>query len=406
MQQAHLLQQQRSKIDFIVYEEGGNIVSLFCFRAGQEISFVLFKFAAGIQTLEFYVTYLFVSVLLFSFVAVFALFAVYAERKVSAFIQDRLGPMEVGKFGSLQTLADILKMLQKEFIIPAAADKILFAAAPVIIFLSVYMGFATLPWGPGLVPSALNLGVFYVFAIVSIESVGILMAGWGSNNKYSLLGALRSVAQVVSYEIPAGVAIISVVMITQSLDLQEIAIQQGVLSNESIKFLGLWDVSKVGGFFAWNIFQAPHLIIAFVIYFIASLAECNRAPFDIPEAESELVSGFHTEYSGIRFAFIFLGEYSMMFLTGMFGVLLFLGGWNTPLPNIGSVTLATWTTGPFWGIFWIVTKVLLIVGVQMWIRWTLPRLRVDQLMNLCWKVLTPLAFLCMLISGVWKLFVM
>ena len=366
----------------------------------------MFKFAAGIQTLEFYVTYLFVSVLLFSFVAVFALFAVYAERKVSAFIQDRLGPMEVGKFGSLQTFADILKMLQKEFIIPAAADKILFAAAPVIIFLSVYMGFATLPWGPGLVPSALNLGVFYVFAIVSIESVGILMAGWGSNNKYSLLGALRSVAQVVSYEIPAGVAIISVVMISQTLDLQQIAIQQGILSNENIKFLGFWNVKEIGGLFAWNIFQAPHLNIAFVIYFIASLAECNRAPFDIPEAESELVSGFHTEYSGIRFAFIFLGEYSMMFLTGMFGVLLFLGGWNTPLPNIGSITLANWTTGPFWGIFWIVTKVLLIVGVQMWIRWTLPRLRVDQLMNLCWKVLTPLAFLCMLISGVWKLFVM
>ena len=355
--------------------------------------------------MEFYITYILVAILLFSFVAFFALFAVYAERKVSAFIQDRLGPMEVGKYGSLQTLADILKMLQKEFIIPAAADKMLFMAAPVVIFLSVYMGFATLPWGPGLVPASLNIGVFYLFGIVSVESVGILMAGWGSNNKYSLLGALRSVAQVVSYEIPAGIAIISAVMISQSLDLQEIAINQGVLSTATAKFFGFWDVTEIGGFFAWNIFQAPHLIVAYAIYFIASLAECNRAPFDIPEAESELVSGFHTEYTGIRFALIFLGEYSMMFLTGMFGVILFLGGWNTILPNIGAVHLADWTTGPFWGIFWIIFKVFVIVGIQMWIRWTLPRLRVDQLMDLCWKVLTPLAFLCMLISGIWQLLI-
>lgn len=366
----------------------------------------MLKFAAAFKILDFYVSHIIVAVVLFSFVAVFALFAVYAERKVSAFIQDRLGPMETGKYGSLQTLADILKMLQKELIIPEAADKLLFSAAPVIIFLSVYMGFATLPWGPDLVPAALNLGVFYVFAIISIESVGILMAGWGSNNKYSLLGALRSVAQVVSYEIPAGIAIISVIMIAQSLDLQQIVIKQGVLTQDTIKFFGIWNVKEIGGFLAWNVFQAPHLIIAYIIYFIASLAECNRAPFDIPEAESELVSGFHTEYTGIRFAFIFLGEYSMMFLTGMFGVLLFLGGWNTVFPNIGNLRLADWTTGPFWGIFWILAKVLLIVGVQMWLRWTLPRLRVDQLMNLCWKVLTPLAFLCMLISGIWQLLLM
>jgi len=314
--------------------------------------------------------------------------------------------METGIYGSLQTLADILKMLQKELIVPAVADKILFAAAPVIIFLSVYMGFASLPWGPGLTPSSLNLGVFYVFAIVSVESIGILMAGWGSNNKYSLLGAIRSIAQVVSYEIPAGIAIISAVMIAQTLNLQEIAVQQGILSETNMKFLGVWDVSHTGGFLSWNIFQAPHLIIAYIIYFISSLAECNRAPFDIPEAESELVSGFHTEYTGIRFALVFLGEYSMMFLVGMFGVVLFLGGWNTPLPNMGAIRLADWTTGAAWGIFWIFVKVLTVVGIQMWIRWTLPRLRVDQLMNLCWKVLTPLAFLCMMISGVWRLWVM
>lgn len=314
--------------------------------------------------------------------------------------------MEVGKYGTLQAFADIIKMLQKEFIIPTAADKILFILAPIVIFVSVYLGFAALPWAPGLIPSSLNLGLFYIFAILSIETLGILMAGWGSNNKYALLGSMRSVAQMISYEIPAGVALISAVMIAQSLNLQEISIKQGILSPENVYFLGIWNVESVGGFLAWNIFQAPHLILAYIIYFIASLAECNRAPFDIPEAESELVGGFHVEYSGLRFAFIFLAEYSMMFLVGMIGVVLFLGGWNTPLPNIGSVKLAQWTSGIGWGIFWIMIKTLAVVAVQIWIRWTLPRLRVDQLMSFCWKVLTPLAFLCMIISGLWRLGVM
>lgn len=356
--------------------------------------------------MNFYVVNIFIALGLFAFSAIFALFGVYVERKVSAFIQDRLGPTETGKFGSLQTFADILKLLQKELITPTAADKILFALAPVIIFVTVYMGFAALPWAPGLVPAHLNIGLFYVFAIISVETLGILMAGWGSNNKYSLLGAMRSVAQIISYEIPAGFAIISVVMIAQSLNLQDIAMQQGVLSTEGAKFLGFVDVGHIGGILAWNIFRAPHLIIAFVIYFIASLAESNRAPFDIPEAESELVAGFHTEYTGMRFAFVFLAEYSMMFLVSMLGAILFLGAWNTPLPNIGPMHLADLTTGTAWGIFWIALKSLLLVGVQMWIRWTLPRFRIDQLMNLCWKVLTPLAFLCMLISGVWRLWLM
>jgi NADH-quinone oxidoreductase subunit H len=351
-------------------------------------------------------TYFAIGIGLFAFSALFALFGVYAERKVAAFIQDRLGPTETGKFGMLQTLADGLKLIQKELIIPAAADKILFMMAPAIIFIAVYMGFAAMPWAPGVVPTSLNLGLYYIFAIVAIETLGILMAGWGSNNKYSILGSMRSVAQIISYEIPAGFALISVIMISQSLNMQTIATQQGILSVEGTKFLGFWNVSKIGGVFAWNIFRAPHLIIAFVIYFIASLAESNRAPFDIPEAESELVAGFHTEYTGWRFAFVFFAEYSMMFLVSMISVVLFLGAWNTPLPNIGSVQLATWTTGITWGIIWVLVKSLLLVGAQMWIRWTLPRLRVDQLMNLCWKVLTPLAFLCMLVSGIWRVFLM
>ena len=343
---------------------------------------------------------------LFVFTALFTLFALYSERKISAFMQDRLGPMEVGKYGSLQAYADILKMLQKEFIIPTAADKILFILAPIIIFVSVYLGFAALPWAPGLIPASLNLGIFYIFAILSIETLGILMAGWGSNNKYALLGSMRSVAQMVSYEIPTGISVLSVVMISQSLNLQEITIRQGILTSDAINFLGIWDVKAIGGILAWNVFQAPHLIIAYFIYFIASLAECNRAPFDIPEAESELIGGFHVEYSGLRFAFIFLAEYSMMFLVGMIGVVLFLGGWNTPLPNIGSLSLANWTTGIGWGIFWILFKTLSVVAMQIWIRWTLPRFRVDQLMSFCWKVLTPLSFLCMLISGIWRLTMM
>jgi NADH-quinone oxidoreductase subunit H len=356
--------------------------------------------------LNFYITYFLIAIGLFAFLGVFTLFGVYAERKVAAFIQNRLGPTEVGKYGVLQTLADIIKLVQKELIIPAAADKVLFCMAPVIIFVAVYLGFAALPWGPGLVPSHINIGLYYILAIISIETLGILMAGWGSNNKYSILGAMRSAAQIISYEIPAGFAIIAVVMIAQTLDLQIISNQQGILSAEKTKFLGFWDVSVTGGIFSWNIFRAPHLIIAFVIYFIASLAESNRAPFDIPEAESELVAGFHTEFTGVQFALVFLAEYAMMLLVSMVGVILFLGAWNTPLPNIGAVHLADWTTNAAWGIFWIAIKTLALIGVQMWIRWTLPRLRVDQLMNLCWKVLTPLAFICVLISGVWRLWLM
>ncbi|HWD87714.1 MAG TPA: NADH-quinone oxidoreductase subunit NuoH [Mucilaginibacter sp.] len=356
--------------------------------------------------MNFYLKYIIAAIGLFAFSGFFAILGVYAERKVSAFIQDRLGPMETGRYGTLQTVADVIKLLTKELIIPAAADKWLFMLSPAIIFIAVYMGFAAIPWSGGIAPSNINLGLYYIFAIISIETLGILMAGWGSNNKYSILGAMRSAAQIVSYEIPAGFAIISVVMIAQTLNLQTISAQQGVLSPEHSKFLGIWDVTTNGGILSWNIFRAPHLLIAFVIYFIASLAESNRAPFDIPEGESELVAGFHTEFTGMRFAFVFLAEYSMMFLVSMVGVVLFLGAWNTPLPNIGAVRLADWTTGAAWGVVWTVAKVLLLVGVQMWIRWTLPRLRVDQLMSLCWKVLTPLAFVCMVISGVWRLWVM
>lgn len=346
---------------------------------------------------------------------------VYAERKVAAFMQDRMGPTEAGPHGIMQPLLDVLKLLQKEDIIPTAADKKLFSIAPILVFVAVFAGFAVIPLAPAVVASGIGIGVFYMLAIISLDVVGLLMAGWGSNNKYAMLGAMRSVAQIVSYEIPAGLAILAVVMVCQSLDFQEISFQQGALMNQfpgleyemnwlfGIEALGI-NTTTIGGITTWNIFRVPLLFVAFIIYFIASLAECNRAPFDIPEAESELVAGFHVEYSGFRFAVFFLAEYAMMVLVCLVAVVLFLGSWNTPLPNIGPVSLAYWTSGTvgelsgiLWGAFWLISKTLVLLFVQLWARWTYPRLRVDQLMHLCWKVLTPIALAVVLGAGIWRL---
>ena len=344
----------------------------------------------------------------------FVVVGVYLERKVSAFIQDRMGPMEVGKWGLLQLIADLLKLLQKEDIVPKAADKWLFLSAPFVIFAAVFAAYAVLPLAPGLSGSGAAVGVFYLLTILSMDVIGILMAGWGSNNKYALFGAMRSVAQIVSYEVPLGLAVLCVVMLTQTLDLQVISFQQGIYSPETIYLFGLRDlnvdVTKVGGFLSWNIVRNPFLLIVYVIFFIASLAECNRAPFDLPEGESELVGGFHTEYSGMRYALLMLSEYGMMLLVSLLGAILFLGSWNTPFPNIGPVRLADWTSGEpgtlmgyLLGAFWLLSKALMGVLVQMWVRWTLPRLRVDQLMYLGWKVLTPVGLVLFFVSGVWRL---
>lgn len=359
-------------------------------------------------------------------VALYALGAVYAERKVSAYIQDRVGPLEVGPRGLLQTLADIVKLVLKEDIQPTAADKWLFRLAPVVIFVSVFAGYAALPVGPGAVGAALNVGLLFVMAIVSIDVIGLLMAGWGSNNKYAYLGSLRSVSQIISYEIPAAIALMAAVLMFGTLNLHDLSIQQGLHAESPVYFLGVWDVSQIGGILSWAIFRYPHLILAYLIYFIASLAECNRAPFDLPEAESELVSGFHVEYSGFRFAVVFLAEYANMFLVGVIASVVFLGGWNSPLPNLVAIepaqvqSMGFWdllknlqfgylTTGitevsmAIWGAFWVLLKGFGAVFVQMWIRWTVPRVRVDQLLKLSWKKLTPAAFLLLLVSAIWKL---
>jgi NADH-quinone oxidoreductase subunit H len=343
------------------------------------------------------------------------------ERKVSAFVQDRYGPREVGFRGIAQTFADILKLLQKEDIVPAAADKKLFVIAPVVIFASVFAGYAVLPLSPDVIGSHAKIGILFLITIISLDVIGLIMAGWGSNNKYSILGALRAVSQIISYEVPLTLSILAVVMICQTMDLQEMSFQQGIWINHfaekdttinylfGLKSLGI-DVTQVGGILTWNIFRMPFLFISFFIFFTASLAESNRAPFDIPEAESELVAGFHTEYSGFRFALLFLSEYGMMLLVSFLAAILFLGSWNTPFPNMGSVKLATWTSGApgtiagnLWGAFWLIIKVAFLIFLQVLIRWTYPRLRVDQLMHLCWKVLTPVAIIIVFIAGIWRL---
>ncbi|MEM7297769.1 MAG: NADH-quinone oxidoreductase subunit NuoH [Bacteroidota bacterium] len=319
-----------------------------------------------------------------TFLLLFVVIAVYAERKTAAFIQNRLGPMVVGPKGILQTIADLLKMLQKEDIRADAVDKIPFLIAPLIVFAAIFAGYAVLPVNEQVSGSEVTSGLFLLLSIVSLDVLGILMAGWASNNKYSLYGAMRSVAQIISYEIPLGLSILCVVIITGTLDLQETSVLQ-----------------KGNGLISWNIVQHPILIIPFLIFFISGLAEANRTPFDLPESESELIGGYHTEYSGFRWGMFMLAEYGMMLLLSILGAILFFGGWNSPIPNISGLYEST--SGLIWGTFWLLLKSIVLIFVQMWLRWTLPRLRVDQLMSMSWKYLTPISVVMLFICAIWKL---
>jgi NADH-quinone oxidoreductase subunit H len=314
----------------------------------------------------------------FLFVALATMFYVYAERKVSGFMQDRLGPMRVGPYGILQTLADTIKLLFKEAIYPKGVDRKLFIIAPLLVNVGAFMPFLVIPWGFRLQGADLDVGVFYVTAIAALSTVGLIMAGWASNNKYALFGAMRAAAQIVSYEIPAVVILLLPIMIVGSLSLQQIAhVQEGGLHN-------------------WLLFRYfPIMPVAFLVFFVAGLAETNRAPFDIPEAESELVAGFHTEYSGFFFACFFMAEYTEMFIFSSVASVIFLGGYLTPFPGgflqgLGPVPL---------GWFWLILKAWGLMFVMMWLRWTLPRSRVDQLMHIAWKVLLPIALGLVVVVG-------
>ncbi len=314
-------------------------------------------------------------VLIFAALAIAVLFAVWLERKVSAHIQDRLGPMYVGGWhGWAQTLADALKLLLKEDIVPESADKLLYKMAPFIVFLGAFAAFVVVPFGASSFVTDLNIGVLYVVAVGSLSVIGIIMAGWASNNKYSLYGGMRAAAQIISYEIPSAIAVMTVIIPVGSLSMVDIVNAQK------------------GGIQHWFLFRNPFIFLAFIVYFVASLAEVNRTPFDIPEAESELVAGYHTEYSGMRFAFFFLAEYANMFLVASVATTLFLGGWT---PVIPTSIMPQLVPGPI--LFFL--KVLMLIFIQMWLRWSLPRLRVDQLMYLSWKVLLPISLFLVLGVG-------
>jgi NADH-quinone oxidoreductase subunit H len=314
-------------------------------------------------------------VVVFALLALAVLFLVWLERKVSAHIQDRLGPMYVGGWhGWAQTLADALKLLLKEDIVPQSCDKVLFKMAPFIVFLGAFAAYVVVPFGASSFVSDLNIGILYVVAVGSLSVVGIIMAGWASNNKYSLYGGMRAAAQIISYEIPSAIAIMTVIIPVGSLSMVDIVNAQK------------------GGIFHWFILRNPFTFLGFIVYFIASLAEVNRTPFDIPEAESELVAGYHTEYSGMRFAFFFLAEYANMLLVASVATTLFLGGWTQVLP---ASIAPQFLPGPIW--FFL--KALALIFLQMWLRWSLPRLRVDQLMYLSWKVLLPISLVLVLGVG-------
>ena len=331
----------------------------------------------------------------------------YFERKVLGWMQDRMGPMEVGPYGILQPVADGIKLFFKEDITPAGANKAMFALAPILTVVTALIGFAVIPFGPNItmdvfgitvkpfVVSDINIGILYILAFASIGTYGIILGGWSSNSKYSLLGGLRAAAQVISYELNVGLAIVGVILLAGSLSIVEIT------------------EAQTGGFWHWFIwgarpdgfFPIHTQIFAFVVFVISAMAETNRIPFDLPEAESELVAGFMTEYSGMRFAFFVSAEYANMTLVSCVAASLFLGGWNAPYPGtifgyVGLEQLA-WVEH----IAWFAAKVYFFLFVFVWIRATLPRLRYDQLMRLGWKVFLPLALLNIIVTGIWVSFV-
>ena len=311
------------------------------------------------------------------FVALFGLFLVYAERKVCAAFQQRLGPMRVGYWGLMQTLADFIKLLMKELITPRGADKFLYNLAPYIVMVSPFLALAVIPFAPGLQALDFDIGIFYIIAVSSVGVIGILLAGWSCNNKYSLIGAMRSGAQVLSYELSVTLSLATMVVLAGSMQFSVIVEGQRDL---------------------WFIFKG-HIpaIIAFILMLISGTAETNRGPFDLAEAESELTAGFHTEYSGIKFAFFFLAEYINMFIVAAVATTVFLGGWM-PL-HFGSFESFNHLMDFIPGIVWFFIKTLGVIFMMMWFKWSFPRLRVDQILTLEWKYLLPINLLNLLLMS-------
>lgn len=320
-------------------------------------------------------------VLLFLISLGIAAYSTYFERKLAAWIQDRVGPDRAGPFGILQPIADGTKMFLKEDFIPKNADKWLFIIGPGIAMFTALITSAIVPWGTDLElfgrqitlqVTDFNIGILYLFAVLSISVYGIMIGGWASNNKYSLFGAIRASSQMISYELAMGISTITIIMMSSSLSLSDIVEKQHGMN--------------------WNIFYQP---ICFLVFFICSLAETNRAPFDLPECENELIGGYHTEYSSMKLGLYLFSEYTAMFVSSAVMAILFFGGYNFPgMDNFSGNTLAILSVLAFF------TKIFIFIFVFMWIRWTIPRFRFDQLMHLGWKVLIPLSIVNMLITGI------
>ncbi|MCL5278003.1 MAG: NADH-quinone oxidoreductase subunit NuoH [Deltaproteobacteria bacterium] len=343
--------------------------------------------------------YALMSILVFAILLTTVAFLTLAERRISAFMQDRLGPNRVGPWGLLQPVADGIKFIMKEDIVPREANRLLYTVAPLMTIIPALLTFAVVPFGPTLfLPHRIiklqiadfNVGILYIFAIAAMGIFGIIIGGWASNNKYSLLGGLRSASQFISYEIAMSLAVIGVLMVYGSLKLSDIAQYQG----------GLW----LGFVPKWGILVQP---LGFIIFIVSVYAETNRLPFDLPEAESELVGGYHTEYSSMKFAFFFMGEYANMITASALLATLYFGGWQVPylhailgtlFPKLG-FQAQQWI-GAVLGVVSFAVKVGIFLFLFLWVRWTLPRFRFDQLTDLGWKVLIPLALLNIVVTGV------
>ncbi|WP_419801866.1 NADH-quinone oxidoreductase subunit NuoH [Mucilaginibacter sp.] len=327
--------------------------------------------------------------IIFGISLVTAMYSTYAERKVAAFLQDRVGPNRAGPFGIFQPMADGAKMFMKEEIIPTQSSGLLFIVGPSLAILTACIGSAVIPWGQQLTIGSrvidlqvtdINVGILYIFGVVSLGVYGIMIGGWASNNKYSLLGAIRAASQNISYEIAMGLSIIALLMLTGTLSLKEIAQQQH----------GFW----ANGWFTWNVFRQP---LGFLIFIICAFAETNRSPFDLPECETELVGGYHTEYSSMKLGFYLFAEYINMFISSAVMATLYFGGYNFPfMHHLGlSENLVT-----ILGVFALFAKIIFFIFFFMWVRWTIPRFRYDQLMDLGWKVLIPLAIANIVLTGI------